>query len=533
MKNNIFGYLFFIFIVGIMAFAIYKFNSTENPISSNTTQGGSSSSSSIQKGKKLTLGISEFDTMNPIITKNKKVQDISKLVFESLVTINKDGKVEPNLAIDWETSDNKVYIIKLRSGIKWSDDTYFSSDDVIYTINRLKEADKSSIYSENLRYVREVDKIDNTTLRIILTEAVPFYEYYLCFPIVSAKYYGEDDFWNTDKNIKPMSNGRFEIAEVTNSTITLSKNKNWWNIENDNSIIETININIYSSIAELYNAFKLGSIDLIATNNNNYQEYIGKIGYNVAEIEGRNFVFLALNTKNSILSDLNVRRALKAAINKDEIISKIYGNSYMKAVFPISSSSFLVNYSNANTFNLSDIESNMKKSGWSIIKGQWRKVVNYKNVNLELKMVVKKDSRRVNLAKYLRDFLLTQGITINIIEASDSDYSKYIENKNYDILLAEVTQSIAPDLTTFLGNNNLSNFSNNETNEIMRYIDNVTDENELKSKYQKLYEIFENQVPYIGIARSKIYVITNTYLSAQIDSKWYNLFFNFKDWYTS
>ena len=181
MKNNIFGYLFFIFIVGIMAFAIYKFNSTENPISSNTTQGGSSSSSSIQKGKKLTLGISEFDTMNPIITKNKKVQDISKLVFESLVTINKDGKVEPNLAIDWETSDNKVYIIKLRSGIKWSDDTYFSSDDVIYTINRLKEADKSSIYSENLRYVREVDKIDNTTLRIILTEAVPFYEYYLCF----------------------------------------------------------------------------------------------------------------------------------------------------------------------------------------------------------------------------------------------------------------------------------------------------------------------------------------------------------------
>ena len=93
--------------------------------------------------------------------------------------------------------------------------------------------------------------------------------------------------------------------------------------------------------------------------------------------------------------------------------------------------------------------------------------------------------------------------------------------------------SIAPDLTTYFGNNNLANFSNDEVNEIMRYINNITDENELKSRFQKLYEIYESQVPYIGIVRSKIYVITNSYLTAQIDSKWYNLFFNFKDWYTS
>ena len=532
MKNNIFGYVFFIFIIGIMAFAIYKFNTSENNKSTDNTAGGSSSIST-QKGTKLTLGIFEFDTINPIITKNKKVQEISKLIFDSLVNIDKNGKAIPSLAKEWETSDNKTYIIKLKSGIKWTDGTYFSSDDVIYTINRLKEADKSSIYTENVKYVREVDKIDNTTLRIILTDVVPFYEYYLCFPIVSAKYYDQEDFWNTDKNKMPMSNGRFQITEVTNSTITLSKNKNWWNLENDDSIIETINNNIYSSVAELYNAFKLGSIDLVATDNRNYQEYIGKIGYNTSEIEGRNFIFLALNTKNGILSDVNVRRALRYAINKDEIISKIYGNSYMKATFPISSNNYLVNYSNDNTFNVSEIEINLKKSGWIITKGQWRKTVDYKNVNLELKMVVKKGTKRVDVAKYLRNFLLNQGIVINIIEASNEDYNKYLQSKDYDLILCESTQSIAPDMTTYFGKNNLANFSNNDTNEIMKYLDNVTDENELKTKYQKLYEIFNNEIPYIGIARSKIYVVTNTYLSAQIDSKWYNLFFNFKDWYTS
>ena len=532
MKNNIFGYLFFIFIIGIMSFAIYKVNFSESKVEANSVSDGKSSAIT-QKGTKLTLGISEFDTINPIITKNKKVQDIDKLVFESLVNITSDGKAEPYLAKEWETTDNKTYIIKLRSGIKWTDGSFFSSSDVQYTINRLKEADKASVYKENVEKVKEVDIIDNTTLRVILSEVVPFYEYYLNFPILSSNYYGEDDFWNTDKNQKPITTGRFEITEVTNNTIIFSKNKNWWNIENDNSNIEKVTVNLYSSVAELYNAFKLGGIDLIATENSNYQEYIGKIGYNVTEIEGRQFVFLALNNSSSFLSDGNVRKAIKSAINKDEIVSKIYGNSFTKSSFPISDSNFLVDYQNENNFNIGEFEAKLKEAGWTRNKGQWRKTINYKTVNLSLNMVVKKGSKRVDVAKYIKDFLSGQGIEINIIEASNEDYNQYLQNKNYDLILCEATTSIAPDLTTYFGNQNLANFSNDESNEIMKYIDNITDENELKTKFQKLYEIYNNDVPYIGIARSKIYVITNSYLSAKIDSKWYNLFFNFKDWFTS
>ena len=82
MKHNIFGYLFFIFIIGIMGFAIYKVNSDNQnaEISGNET---TASSVSTEKGTELTLGISEFDTINPIITKNKKVQDVTKLIYEA------------------------------------------------------------------------------------------------------------------------------------------------------------------------------------------------------------------------------------------------------------------------------------------------------------------------------------------------------------------------------------------------------------------------------------------------------------------
>ena len=81
MKNNIFGYLFFIFIVVIMGFAIYKVNSNKEIEESNNTVAGSTVAN-VEKGKSITLAISEFDTINPIITKNKNVQDVTKLIYE-------------------------------------------------------------------------------------------------------------------------------------------------------------------------------------------------------------------------------------------------------------------------------------------------------------------------------------------------------------------------------------------------------------------------------------------------------------------
>ena len=149
MKHNIFGYLFFVFIIVIMGFAIYKFAKSQNIDNSNSIDSGSSVTTS-EKGTEITLAISGFDTINPIITKNKQVQDITKLVFESLVTLTADGKVEPCLAKEWESTDNMTYIVRLRSGVKWSNGTYFSSNDVKFTIDRLlqdKEA-KDAVYAE-------------------------------------------------------------------------------------------------------------------------------------------------------------------------------------------------------------------------------------------------------------------------------------------------------------------------------------------------------------------------------------------------
>ena len=92
---------------------------------------------------------------------------------------------------------------------------------------------------------------------------MPFFEYYLTFPIMSKKYYGSDDFKNTPKNSAPVTSGRYKISDVQSSVITLEKNKNWWNAEKIGLSLENIHVNLYSSVGELYNSFKTGNIGCV------------------------------------------------------------------------------------------------------------------------------------------------------------------------------------------------------------------------------------------------------------------------------
>ena len=530
MKGNIFGYLFVIFIIGIMSFAIYKVKKEDNNNKENREQ--TQIISTEEKGKEMVLAISGFDTINPIITKNRNVQDVTKLIYEPLVNITENFKIENCLATEIAKTENTTYLVKLRQGVRWSNGAKFNSSDVKYTIDKLKLS-SNSVYSSNVQFVKEVDIVDDYTIRIILSKEVEFFEYYLCFPILSSSYFGGDDFWNTQKNAAPVTTGKFKIKEVTGSTIVLTKNNNWWK-KDANINLEKITINIYSTPAELYNAFKLGGIDLITTSNDRFQEYVGTIGYNTVDIESREFVFIAMNTSSRFLWDINVRKAIRDYINKEEVVSNSYGVSfYQKANFPLNTTNYLLNLGEENFYNLEEANGLLSSNEWALRNNEWRKSIDYKIAKLELNLVVKAtDGSRVRVAETLKNQLLNQGVIINIIYAQDGDYWNYLQNKNYDMILCSMNLPIAPDLATLFSDNNLSNYNNEEIKGMIHYLDNINNEEEIKNNYQKIYDFYNSDVPYIGICRNKFKVLTSSRLVAEIKGNWFSIFENVGEWYT-
>ena len=526
MKSNKFKYVFIFFIIIILIFSIYKIRKDEQ--TRNLEQ--ELTNSEAEKIKEIKLGIAQIDTINPILSNNKNVQDITKLIYEPLVNLTSDYKAEPCLATEWAKQSDNSYLIKLRENVKWSDGQIFTSDDVRFTIDRLKEI--QSIYSYNVQYVIGVDIIDDFTIKINLDREVPFFEYNLTFPILSKQYYEAEDFVNTEKNKSPISTGKYKILDVQSSYIILEKNSYWWNKDTKLSI-EKITINLYSSVGELYNSFKIGNLDLVSTDNNNIQDYIGTIGYNPKEIKGRNHTFLALNTNNYFLGKQEVRKAIAYSIDKENIVSSIFNNKYYTSSFPLDYGSWLCQGQDASSgYNVEQAKQILVDNGWSYKYQYWQKTENRKINKIVLNLLVKaSDSSKISVAQNIKSQLENQGIRINIIQASDEQYNNNINSRNYDIALCGITISPSPNLNTFFGENNISNYRNEEVTNIMNEVKNTTDENILIEKYKRLMEIYKSDIPYISLYSNKYTIGYNSELIGEMNPSWFSSFYGIEGWY--
>lgn len=527
MKSNWIKYVFIIFIIIILVFAVYKIRKDEKE---GQQEQANRSAEQIEQIKEIRLGIANFDTMNPILSNNKNFQDICKLIYEPLVDLTSDYKAEPCLAKEWAKQSDNSYLIKLRENVRWTNGEMFTSADVQYTIDRLK--DTPTIYSSNVQNVTEVSIVDDYTIIIYLDSEVPFFEYNLTFPILSSEYFDGEEFATTEKNTSPIGTGKFKISEVEPSYITLEKNTSWWNKEKS-SIIQKITINLYSGIGELYNSFKLGNIDLIATDNDKIQEYIGTIGYSSKEMKGRNHTFLALNTANTFLGRQEVRKAIAYSIDKTNITTAVFNNKYQTSSFPLDYGNWLCQEQDASSgYNAEQAKQILTTAGWSLRNGSWQKTENYKTQRLALNLLVKaSDATKVAVAENIKAQLATQGIIINVVQAQDEQYHNLINEKAYDIALCSMTQSPSPNLNMFFGDGNLANYSNEEVKAIMNEVKNTTDETTLIEKYKRLMEIYKTDIPYISLYNNKYTVAYNTALVGDITPNWYSSFYGIEGWY--
>ncbi|MCI8291846.1 MAG: hypothetical protein HFJ25_06380, partial [Clostridia bacterium] len=345
-------------------------------------------------------------------------------------------------------------------------------------------------------------------------------------------YYENEDFVNTEKNTSPTGTGKYKISEVQPSYLKLEKNSGWWN-KKENLTIEKITVNLYSSIGELYNSFKIGNIDLISTSNDNLQEYIGTIGYSSKEMKGRDHTFLAFNMQNSLLSRLEVRKAISYSIDKENIVSSVFHNKCFTSSFPLDYGSWLGQGQEASSgYNLEQAKQILMDQGWNYYSGTWQKVENYRTQKLFFNVLVRaSDTSKVAVANNIKQQLEAQGIGINIIQATDEQYNNSINQRNYDMALCSMTLSPSPNLTTYLGEGNIANYKNEEVMNIMNEVKNTTDENRLKEKYARLSEIYRTDMPYISLYNNRHIVAYNSGLVGDINPNWFYPFYGIEGWY--
>lgn len=134
-------------------------------------------------------------TFNPITSNDSASNDILNLAYSSLVTLNGETqKLEAGLAesVTIDPTSTTVWLIKLKPEITWSDGKPLTADDVLFTV----EAIKDTRYLCAIRDVLKVDgktpefeKIDDLTVRVTTARATGFMASLLAFPIVPKHAY--------------------------------------------------------------------------------------------------------------------------------------------------------------------------------------------------------------------------------------------------------------------------------------------------------------------------------------------------------
>lgn len=477
------------------------------------------------------IGIIEFDNINPILSNNKNVQDISRLIFEPLFTVTEDYKLEGVLAKEFSKLAKREYILKLEENIMWHDGNKFDVSDVIFTIDMLKKLGTESVYYYNIKDIAEIEEVDEYTIKIIIDKEIPYYEYNLTFPIISSKYFNEENLKLESKNIKPVGTGRFYVCETEKNSILLKKNINRF----DNKMIQldTVTLKLYNSLSSAINGFKEGEIDIFTSSNINIEEYLKNNHYNKREYVGRNHQYIVLNCNSRVLSNLEVRQAINSAINKEEIVKEIYRNKYKISNFHLDFGNFAYDYN--NTFMAYDdntAKSLLIDNGWNYSAKRWRKTVNSRHLKIELDVVVnKKNGNLVKIGNKIKEQLNAVGIIVNLVEASESKYNQYLENKNYDMILVESNYGYSPSLEKYFGENNLANYYNEEINILLKEAELSSNDNEIKQKYTRITEIYNNDVPYISLAFNENTMIYSLNLKGKINPNSYNLFYDIETWY--
>lgn len=524
MGKSFFKYIFVIVVIVLLVYSGYKLIK-EDSMSADEQLDQTSTVSTIQKD--LRFAIAELDTINPILSNNRNVHEVTKIIYEPLVTLNQNYKLNYCLAEEIVKQDDTTYIVKLRKGVLWQNGNNFTEKDVHFTIDMIKSENVSTIYKNNLKYVTGYQMIDDYTFQLTLSQAVPFFEYNLTFPILSASYYAEEDFVNTDKNIAPIGTGMFKIDLVEGNIIKLVKNDTYW----DNSktpMAEEVIINLYSSMGEVYNAFKSGELDIITVTANNVEEYIGSLGYNKIEYKSREYDFLAFNTESETFSDIAVRQAISKIIDKDYMVVSCLGAGYVSSNFSLDMGNWLYTRDLTVVPNTEEATQILESNGWVYRNNSWIK----DGKRLEMNIVVNSNNEaRIRVAENISEQLNNFGIKVSVQAVSTERYTDALNNKSYECILAGIECSFSPSLHTFFGNGNLANYYNNEVLDLINKVENTTDESVLYDSYKTIFDRYLEDVPYIGLYRSTDIVVYNQGLVGSISPNAFNLYHNIHKWY--
>jgi peptide/nickel transport system substrate-binding protein len=249
--------------------------------------------------------------LDPRIGADESSQKAHQLLYNSLVRIDKDLRIVPELA-ELERTDPVTYIARLRKGVMFHNGRELTADDVVYTFRSFldpKFRGRSGAY----RQVAAVDADDRYTVRFTLKAPFGPFPINLVMGIVQAG--------SAEANARtPIGTGPYKIKQfVQDDRLVLEPFDGYFDGRpaNDGLVFKVVPDDTMRGLE-----LRKGTVDLIV--NDLAPDIIWQLReegrLKIATAPGTDYAYVGLNLRDPILQKLEVRRAIGFAIDREAIV---------------------------------------------------------------------------------------------------------------------------------------------------------------------------------------------------------------------
>lgn len=282
-----------------------------------STGGGSGGGDTI-----LTVGRSSASVQkvfNPYLPTTAYQLGSEGMIYEPLVQVNttKAGDFEPWLATEWEwNAEGTELSLQLRDGVTWTDGEDFTSEDVVYSYQLIKDHPELNLTGIQFDTVTAPDEHS-----VVLTFATPsanFFDKIIYLSIVPEHIYGEIDDVAGYADEKPVGTGPFMLDTFTPESYTLVKNPDYW--QKGKPEIDGLRFVPYKDNTAVSQAMVQGDVDWCSCYMANVEEtFLSKspdfhILWSVVGADG-----LITNNQNFPFNEKEIREAASLAIDRQQV----------------------------------------------------------------------------------------------------------------------------------------------------------------------------------------------------------------------
>ena len=476
-------------------------------------------------------------TINPILNNDKSVSYVLNLVYDSLFEFDENYNLQPKLVDSYNiSSNNKSIDITLKDNIKWHNGQSLTASDVKYTYDLIKKNTDSSYYS----LVSNISKISvngSKNLTITFKDGYAFSLETLIFPIVSKD---KLDNLKSDKlklaSNNLIGNGAYKIKTYEDRNyMLLELNKDYYDLDKNNNKKEVYVKMVPDNESQTEMVLSLDS-DVSRVTLGSISKFVDNDNFVINKYQGRNYDYVLFNYDNEYLKNLDIRKAISFAVDRNSIIKDVLSLSKTDDNKEKDTTDDKDNTDEEKTEaddkatnnkeNTSDKKDDKKDSKDSK-KGRYFKDVTNSEVRALLKdvtfkiIVNKNNSERVKAATIISNNLEAIGIKTEIKDLEDDEMTKALDKKDYDLALIGCELPAVSDATYIIKQ---LGYDDKQLDKYLNALQNANSEDEIKSTYKTLQKYVKEKAIFISFGILDDYVVLNGRLDGELICNDFNVY---------